>query len=212
MVADRAALRQFIATRLRQPGIQPGVVHKLLASLPFPCILTTNFDDLMERAFADVQKTAEVLSYRVGSNQSELPRNYTVKKPLVYKLHGSIDDPHSMIATEDDTVEFMASVLLGDPPLPRGIKTLFTEHSVLFIGYGLKDWNIRVLLRALRGKSSDITCFAIQKRPAQAALAQEWDKTVIHLRKGELRCYDVGAIEFTTELQRRYEARQGARA
>lgn len=207
MVTDKAAPRQFIAKRLRTPGNQPGIVHTTLASLPFPFILTTNFDDLMERALKENGKAPETISYRVGGNKIEIGARNNVNRPLVYKLHGSIDDPYSMITTEDDIVEFMASVLLGEPPLPHAIKQLFTEYSVLFIGYGLKDWNIRVLLRALRGRSSDISCFSVQKRPSNDALAKEWDKTVLHLRKGELRCYDIDAVEFVTELKQRYVTR-----
>ncbi|HEX2062589.1 MAG TPA: SIR2 family protein [Thermoanaerobaculia bacterium] len=207
MVTDPAAPRHAIIRRLTAPGLQPGVVHNTLAAMPFPYVLTTNFDSLMERAYHAAGKIPSVSMYRVGGDQAEVDTP-TVRRPLVYKLHGSVEDPRSMVCTEDDTVEFMASLLLGEPPLPQSIKNLFRQFSVVFIGYGLKDWNIRVLLRALRGKSAPISCFAVQQRPTNdLGLAQEWDQMVVHLRRGELRCYDMDAVEFVTELSRRYRVR-----
>src|SRR2546429_5443110 len=56
MQTDPHAPRQFVARRLAMPGITPGIVHQKLAALPFACIITTNFDSLMERAFTDAGK------------------------------------------------------------------------------------------------------------------------------------------------------------
>jgi hypothetical protein len=206
MKTDVHAPRTFVARRVSLPGMTPGIVHTTLAAMPFFCVVTTNFDNLMERAFTDAGRIPDVQAYRVGSNREDLIPA-TVKHPLVFKLHGSVADPETMVVSEDDTVDFMASVLLGEPPIPPFIKGILRRYSVLFIGYGLKDWNIRVLLRALRGKNDPVSCFAIQRRPSDEALAAEWETMVIHLRQGKLRCYDMEAIAFVTELHNRYGQR-----
>jgi SIR2-like domain len=213
MSQDEAAVREAIDRELRVRNLQPGTVHRSIAALPIPYVLTTNFDNLMERAFEAAGKTPQVAAYEIHGKPQELDRA-TADKPLVYKLHGSLAKPTTMIATEDDVIEFLSCLLLGDPGLPPQIKQLFENASLLFVGYGLKDWNIRVLLRAMRGRrtndsggvSSGVDSFAIQRRPEEASLAAEWEKAIIYWNRREsLRCFDIDAIVFAEELERRFK-------
>lgn len=208
MVFDPYEVRASIRRKLMANDAKPGVVHRTLAKLPLPFVITTNFDDLMERAFQAEQRAPTVAVYEPHGNRQKLEQP-TVQKPLVYKLHGSVTEPRTMIATEDDVIEFLACLLIGDPGMPPLIKQLFEDYSILFIGYGLRDWNIRVMLRALRGRRltahSELSCFAIQRKPAEPALAAEWEKAVIYWSKHEsLRCFDMDAIAFVTELYERF--------
>lgn len=209
LVKDRTSLHRRIRTALQVPGVGPGRVHQVIASLPVRYVLTTNFDDLMERAFRDAQKVPEVRMYEMrGDRQQELPIG-SREAPLVYKLHGSLDRTDcKMIVTEDDVIEFISCLMVGDPPLPSQIKRLFEDFSVLFIGYGLKDWTIRVMLRALKGGKTfgtpGVTSFAVQRRPQDQGSGAEWDKSVIYWGKSDLRCYDVDAVEFIEKLGRRF--------
>jgi hypothetical protein len=212
MVNGRGQVQSEVAKRIRAV-ITPGFVHNVLAALPFSIVLTTNFDKLMELAFTRAGKEQQVATYRISGDRVryfgvKLP---TPSRPLVYKLHGDVDDQVSMLITEDDVIGFLAGVLLRDPPLPEQIEMIFRSNSLLFIGYSLKDWNIRVLLRALRGNDSGMHSFAIQKRPSRAAVAKEWEATVMHLRKGSLYCYDMDAIEFANTLYETFNARYPAR-
>jgi SIR2-like protein len=210
MVRDEDILRAEVAKALRVKGAGPTGVHRQLAGLPFAYVLTTNFDGLMERAFeVEEGKSPKVFSYLRRGNVSDLP-NATEQEPIVYKLHGSIEKPESMVLTEDDVVDFLACVIGNDPGIPPAIKQLFQSYSILFIGYGLKDINVRVLLRALRGRrdvAPDYSAsFAIQRGPADEGLAQEWQQTVMYFRAREaLRCFDVDARVFVAELKDRYD-------
>jgi SIR2-like protein len=214
---DPHEMRLAIRKRLRVPGIQPTEVHRLLAKLPFAYILTTNFDNLMERALETTEPAgknprAEVYVRRV--DKKELAPS-TVSEPLVYKLHGSIDQVETLIATEDDVIDFAACLLQDDPPLPSLISSLFQKSTLLFIGYGLKDWNVRMMMRALRKTTRrsgppEIASYAIQRRPKDSGAASEWEKSVMYWDKVEnLRCYDVDAQEFLGELVHHYEATSG---
>jgi hypothetical protein len=214
MAYDAHELRDSIRRQLRVRDLRPGLVHKTIAALPVPYVLTTNFDNLMERAFEEAGKSPQVAWYEIHGNIQELQRA-TVQEPLVYKLHGSLEKPNTMVATEDDVIEFLSCLLLGDPGLPAVVKQLFEQASLLFVGYGLKDWNIRVLLRALRLRriqTDDIACFAIQRRPDEPSLAAEWEKTVMYWGKREsLKCFDMDALQFVDELHQRFSAEEGLR-
>jgi hypothetical protein len=117
----------------------------------------------------------------------------------------------TMVCSEDDVVQFLAGLLTGQPSLPDTITKLFSEQSLLFIGYGLKDWNIRVMLRAMRGKGEWAKSFAIQMRPIEPALASDWESSVIYWDKREnVTCFNIDALAFVEELARRYRERAHA--
>lgn len=214
MVTDDHELRTVVRELLSVPKAGPSIVHRTLASLPIAYVLTTNFDKLMERAFEDADKPGvRAFVYERRGNSLDLP-NATSAEPIVYKLHGSLDNLPSMVLTEDDIVDFLACLIAGEPRIPSTITTLFNEYSILFIGYGLKDINVRVMLRALRGKrerAPDIRSFAIQRGPNDPALTREWRETVMFFRNREsLDCYDMDAAQFVVELKRRFDAGEGA--
>ncbi len=210
---DPHAMYKSVIKKLTTSNVKPGLIHHTFAELPLTGVMTTNFDDLMERAFVEVGKQPRAVVYRRHADIAEVELG-TVESPLVYKLHGSLEDEASLIVMEDDVIDFVACLLLGDPPLPKSIKAMFRENSILFIGYGLRDWNIRALMRALRGErrfgAPSIASFAIQKRPRNGHLAEQWEKGIMYWRTTEnLRCYDIDALEFAKELKRRYDLGEG---
>lgn len=212
-VRDPHAVRESVSKKLLVKNARPSAVQKALASLPFRYVITTNFDKLMERAFEEEGKRPQVGVYECRGDCQDL-RPGTKEEPLVYKIHGSFDRLETMILTEDDTIDFLCSLMAGDPPLPSVIRQLFEGHSMLFVGYGLKDWDIRVLLRNIRGRrrggAKDLLWFGIQRRPSEDKLAREWEASIMYWEKTEnLRVFDTDAVQFTSELEQRYKAGEG---
>jgi hypothetical protein len=213
MKYDADFLHRFIAQQLLN-GANPSRVHRVLAKLPVRYVLTTNFDQLMEDAFRKVGKQPRAFSYEIGGRREDVPPG-TTQEPIVYKLHGSLDKLHTLVATEDRVIDFVVSLLRGDPPIPSTISSLFSENSFLFVGYGLKDWNVRVMLRALRVgaiagpngeagpmRRKQLVDFALQRRPAQDNLAKEWEEAVMFMAQtDEIRSYDMDAAEFAAALE-----------
>ena len=77
------------------------------------------------------------------------------------------------------------------------LATAMREKSFLFLGYGLRDWNIRVLLRKLahaRGRTEKIRSWAIVRSPGLAEL-ELWGAQNVEL-------HDVDLDAFVTELER----------
>ena len=199
-------LRESVKEHLSLPGVQPGKVHCLLAAWPLKVVLTTNFDNHMERAFTLAGKDAEKKVYNRFGDQEQIQADPTIDSPLVYKLHGSLNDMDSMVLTEDNYIDFLLSLIEGNPKVPDTISRIFRTCSLLFIGYGLKDWNIRVLLRHLR--KNDIRSFAIQhdqKAVTDETAAREWDSMVLYWEHKKLSVYNCDALAFLRELNRRYE-------
>lgn len=217
-VMDAYSLRRFIYKSLSVNDTAPGVVHRNLAQMPLTHILTTNFDNLMERAFrmADKEPIVGLYDWRYDKAQ-DLPKG-TRKKPIVYKLHGTAEEDRlmSMLCTEDDVIEFIARLTRGEPVLAPVIQTLFTEfNSFLFIGYGLRDWNIRSMMRSLRWNvpKTSTKSFAVQRKPRAPSTASgtkndwewEWDSTSRYWdTKENLKIIDSTAVAFTSALYDRF--------
>ncbi|WP_229803459.1 SIR2 family NAD-dependent protein deacylase [Planobispora rosea] len=136
--------------------------HGLLASFRLPVYLTTNYDDFIVRSLKAVGKRPNValcpwndgMEYDGKLFGSEAGWNPQPETPLVYHLHGSLQDPRSLVLTEDDYLEFLTSLALeggaADPRmLPPTILAALTKRPLLFIGYSLQDWTFRVLFGAL---------------------------------------------------------------
>jgi hypothetical protein len=179
---------------------QPGPLHTYLADVARQAallIVTTNYDDLIERAFDAVSVPYDIVIHMTDSAGGDVlwrPHGKAASAILakdldldlnsvtvIYKIHGSIDrsaSPSShYVITEDDYIDFLTRMTKG-AAIPNIFADPFQSRPFLFLGYGLYDWNLRVVLnhihRELR-RPSDITSWAIETMPK--ALEKElWSK------------------------------------
>ncbi len=132
-----------------------GHPHDLLARLPLKIYLTTNYDLLLEDALIAVgrQPVTEYCRWnselRRGSRRRRPAPDPTVQSPLVFHLHGTLRQASSIVLTEDDYYDFVVNMSRDGSMIPPLIQEVIANHTLLFVGYGLKDWNLRVLLRGL---------------------------------------------------------------
>ena len=172
-------------------------------------MLTTNYDDLVERAFRRQGVAHDVVWYWIGREQeisrgihvgpdgkvktSQTPAKdllRRIERPVVVKIHGSIETdggPNtSFVVTEDDYIDYLAGPGI-ESFLPVSIRTRIENDQLLFLGYSLADWNLRVLLwRLWRQKRNDWKHFAIQ-HPLDAVTELAWrgrDVTLYHVELG----------------------------
>jgi len=178
----------------------PTAVHEFFAELPevrARCeqekppgvIITTNYDDLLERALRARNVAFDLVAYQavgeyVGSFMHYrdgmepvpigVPNAYMELDPeeklVVLKIHGAIDrqdmDRDSYVITEDDYIEYLAQV---DPSefMPAPVLAYLKRCYFLFLGYSLRDWNLRVILNKIwDSQRVGYSHWAIQLNPA----------------------------------------------
>ncbi|MEB1361260.1 SIR2 family protein [Xanthomonas campestris] len=95
-------------------------------------IVTTNYDQLIEPIFSE---------YEVVIGQKILRQPY-LSIGEIFKIHGCISDPISLVLTESDYESFE----VDKKYLSAKLLTYFAEHPLLFIGYSANDPNIRSVL------------------------------------------------------------------
>jgi hypothetical protein len=117
-----------------EPALQEEI--KALSTAVIDGVITTNWDLLLEKVFAD---------FEVYRGQDQLLFSNPQSIAEIYKIHGCCTLPNSLVLTSEDYQEF------GDrnPYLASKLLTIFIEHPVLFLGYSLSDPNIIAILTAI---------------------------------------------------------------
>lgn len=98
-------------------------------------IITTNYDQLLESS-----KNVFREQYQVIVRDKDLLT--TDKSKYIIKMHGDISIKESIVLKEQDYLNYSQTHLL----IELFIKSLLTDHIVLFLGYSLNDYNIKLII------------------------------------------------------------------
>lgn len=209
---------------------KPGPLHEYLASIDTPLlIVTTNYDTLLEQAFQAAGKKYDLVIHPPSDkkeianaiwhwphgasepkveapNELDLDLDNKDRNPIIYKMHGTVkhDDPQwdSFVITEEDYVDFL-SRMTSRTAIPADLYKHFRKRSFLFLGYGLGDWNLRVVLNDLDNKylkterydenNRTVLSWAIQRNPS------ELEKSLWENRK--VKIFDKPLDEFVEKIR-----------
>ena len=218
----------------------PTKMHEFLAALPSVepergrpenrnlLIVTTNYDDLMERALEPL-RPCDVVFYDPDDKPARFwhkkPDGKTVKivdpisydypffdeRAVVLKIHGTIDRSNQgregYVITEDHYIEYLAEEAL-EKLLPKDFLTKLRSNHLLFLGYSLRDWNLRVFLRRLKRNPKQLYRPWAALPYADAVEEQFWRRQEVEIIKVTLKTYIDGLEK---ELAARKDQRAAAR-
>ena len=209
----------------------PGSVHRALARLaarlreeerPRQLIVTTNYDEALERAFREEGEQFDLVSYIAfgrdrgkflhvdpegRSTVVDVPNAYAELAPeertVILKIHGHVDTKpgrewDSFVVSEDDYISYLAR---GDIAafVPVTLTAKLRRSHFLFLGYALREWNLRVFLHRVWGDERvAYRSWAVQPDPA-AIEVEFW-------RQRGVDVFDVPLDRYVEELERRLEA------
>jgi hypothetical protein len=213
---DHRTPKEELVERLRGvacPNFRDGdEPHGVLAELPFPVYLTTNYDDFMVKALEERRKRPYREMCRWNDLIEDEPSVFDKQPeyqphpalPLVFHLHGHTR-PESLVLTEDDYLRFLARMASDDKLLPEFVKRALRLPALLFVGYRLADWNLRVLLQGLRPTRETLS-IVVMPAPKGPGPVQEEAQRYLERYYDEmgLRVYWGTAREFCGELRRRW--------
>ncbi len=159
-IGDPLAPKEEILDLLRrEPPFDPNDpadIHNVLATLPLPVYLTTNYDDRLTRALAAQNKNPRRELCRWNDSLRGQPSVFDsatgftpdLSNPLVFHLYGHDGAPESLVLTEDDHLDYLVRVPLGKR-LPSRVAEALASSSLLFLGYRLDSLTFRVLFRGI---------------------------------------------------------------
>jgi len=103
----------------------PALAHAIASLAPtLHAVVTTNLDRFLERAFSGNWPNFTLPHLDLGQ-----------QKHYILQLHGNRTDRSSWVLSEREYED----LLHGRPELQRFVEGLFRFHTVLFVGYGLRD-------------------------------------------------------------------------
>ena len=150
---SRFRLVEEIAAAVRDDR-EPSPVLYALTRLNFPIVVTTNYDQLYEKALGKPRDQIDVCIYNPDNSvpTTDCSATPSPARPYILKIHGDIDEPESIVITEEDYIHFM--LRMGDKqpfhPVGKNVLTYLAKWPTLFIGYSLMDYNFRVLFKTIR--------------------------------------------------------------
>mmetsp|Transcript_76756 Transcript_76756/g.133049 ORF Transcript_76756/g.133049 Transcript_76756/m.133049 type:complete len:601 (+) Transcript_76756:41-1843(+) len=134
--AGGEAALKAITAKIIGAAKRHSLQHALLAGLPFKGCVTTNYDDLFERAVRFNGDDLAVLPAEIGE----------VVDRWLLKLHGDVNNPPSIVLTRADYTRF-STLYSANEGVLQGL--LLTQH-VLFCGFSMRDENWCRLVDAVR--------------------------------------------------------------
>ncbi|MFZ4735581.1 MAG: SIR2 family protein [Bradymonadia bacterium] len=151
--------------------------HRTLLALPFPIIVTTNYDGLVE---ATLQALDE--PYRLVVEEDEVAPALTVQDGcrLVVKMHGDLLLGDTVVLTRDDYLGYEER----RPAMVSLLQSLFLSRTFFFYGFGLSDPNFLLIYNAvLRKQARGGGAWALMREP-NALLAKYWQQHRVEVIAG----------------------------
>lgn len=117
---------------------RPNELHEYIAKINPSHIITTNFDTLLEKQFSK-----SISKYNVISKDIDIP--YAQSEKYLIKMHGDLKTKN-IVLKEDDYLDYQ----MNFPMISTLIQSLMLNHTVLFIGYSLKDSTFNSIFRLVQ--------------------------------------------------------------
>lgn len=134
--ALKIAISEYLSEcRIPEDNEELKLLEKL-AKRNISGVITTNYDNLLEYLFPKFDKY-------VG--QEELIFANITGIGEIYKIHGAVTEPSSLVLTSKDYEDFEAKSTY----LISKLLTIFLEYPIIFFGYSLNDRNIRNIFSSI---------------------------------------------------------------
>ncbi len=188
-MGGKRALGEAIARQLDRRHY--SLSHALLATLPSQQVVTTNYDQLFERASEAIRRPVVTLPYESVKSDDR----------WVLKMHGCISHPDDIVLTREDYLRYAER----RRALSGVVQSLLITRHMLFVGFSLDDENfhriaddVRKVVLSEEGEPF-ATSVILMDRPFLAQLWQNEIEMVVMMQQNQ-------AVESATQLMS-----QGAR-
>ncbi len=134
-------VKTYIEETFSNSSVKPSAAHEALVELKNNnFIITTNYDQLIEKAFVkhDIYQTGYKY-YEAHAIQRQLFR----REFFLLKAHGdAVSAAENVILTDKD----YRQLLYKEPGYQSALQSIFTMYSVIFIGCSLQDPELKLLM------------------------------------------------------------------
>jgi hypothetical protein len=195
----------------------PSAVHDALARLPFPLIISTCHDRLMFQALKNAGREPLVYRYHFRGDLGDNPEFKipgVESTPVIYHLFGSFEDAQSLIISENDFLDFLKAIVEENPPMPHSLRRALQRRglNILFVGFGIRHFYLRVLLKVLiRSLSLGRSGSAVAVEPLlQTTEKFDREQAILFYQRGSrIEVCDDEIFAFVGDLSKKLDAAGG---
>lgn len=112
---------------------EPNSIHKTLKKMNISHIITTNYDELIEKELNESKE------YDIIGKDEELA--YSKSTKMIIKMHGDMKY-RNIVLKQEDYISYEKNF----PLISTYVKSLFTTNTIMFIGYSLNDVNVKNIM------------------------------------------------------------------
>jgi hypothetical protein len=173
----------------------PRTLEELGLEKRYQLIVTTNFDTALEQAFDDELEPYDLAVYMASgpdkgkfvhvppegapgpigypNSYTKLPIgiDYELGRTVIVKIHGAVDGnigdyrwKENYVVTEDHYIDYLSRSPI-ESLVPVQVLDKLRESHCLFLGYTVRDWNLRVFLKRIWEGSLGAKSWAIELDP-----------------------------------------------
>lgn len=158
--------------------------HRALCRIPhFRNIFTTNYDTLLEDSY--VVAEVKIVRSNADCSLSDKPVN-------IHKVHGDLSCSEQIVITRQDYDELLSSK--RNEMVWNRVIDAFASSDIVFLGYGLNDSNVRILLKHVTEALGE------SRRKVFLIAPDLTEEKVAELTMYDVKYIDACAEEFLTSL------------
>jgi hypothetical protein len=196
----------------------PATLEELGHEKRYPLIVSTNFDTALEQAFDDEVEPYDLVVYMAsGSDKGKfvhfpdegaptpivIPNKYSgfpigldydLERTVIVKIHGAVDGnvddyrwKENYVLTEDQYIGYLSGSPIESFVPVQVLDKLRVSHC-LFLGYTVRDWNLRVFLKRIWEGRLDAKSWAVEPDPGVPE-KDLWDHANVRLYAADLADY-----------------------
>ena len=136
-------------------------------------IVTTNYDTLIEDSIREGNQYPKLFIGNAGFFDDN-----SMGWSEIYKIHGSVTDPSSIVITKEDYERYDQNSIL----VTAKIMSSMVDSPILFLGYSMTDRNV---VKMLNDFSTQLPQEALSKS-ANRILIVDWDKGINTLKETQM--------------------------
>ncbi|HRI60370.1 MAG TPA: toll/interleukin-1 receptor domain-containing protein [Saprospiraceae bacterium] len=200
-------LQREVERFYREQAKQPNELLRAIAELPFPLIINTAPDTLLEKAWLGLGKDYRKTHYSLHKERSKEEADLQIEDPtgdcpLLYNLFGSVEDSASLVLTEKDRLKFIEDIIQHNNAIPNAILKEFKEDKVvLFFGFDFEQWHLRIMPKKIFQKE-EISAPVIVPNGGQTLSK---GAMVFYQKQYKMDFLPEDPLAFIRELSRRWE-------
>jgi tetratricopeptide (TPR) repeat protein len=184
---DLSTVQDFIAEQFS--GIEPAKFHLLLSSFKWRGLVTTNYDRLIERIYEKSNNAIQEIVPFISNNDRVDEKLRSSNHLALLKLHGCITRTHDpnlpFILSTDQYITHRE----GRSRIFQMFEDWCYENTVIFIGYGLQDQNLRSILLELSKNIENRPRYYLIKPRADQQEKDFWNTKRITVLEGTLESF-----------------------